>query len=153
MSNSYPPARPEEEPRQDDSQQPPSEFVPERPEESYYLPTNEEELIDSSEEADAGTNKNRGSAILKEVAETLILAILIFFTVRGAVQNFKVEGSSMEPSLHNNQYLLVNKLSYTSLDPGQMVDFVLRIPTAAAARLGLGEEEHEITPITTAPED
>jgi signal peptidase I len=49
---------------------------------------------------------------LREVLETVVLAAAIFLLVRGAVQNFRVEGSSMDPSLDNGQYLLVNKAVY-----------------------------------------
>jgi signal peptidase I len=36
--------------------------------------------------------------------------------VRGVAQNFRVEGPSMEPGLHNGQYLLVNKAVYFKLN-------------------------------------
>lgn len=49
---------------------------------------------------------------LREALETVVLAAAIFLLVRGAVQNFRVEGSSMDPSLDNGQYLLVNKAVY-----------------------------------------
>lgn len=49
---------------------------------------------------------------VREVLETVVLAAAIFLLVRGAVQNFRVEGSSMDPSLDNGQYLLVNKAVY-----------------------------------------
>lgn len=51
-----------------------------------------------------------------EIAQTLLLALLIFTGVRAVVQNFKVEGSSMEPNLHSGQYLLVNKVTYWGLN-------------------------------------
>ncbi len=54
--------------------------------------------------------------VVKEMLETAIFILLIFFIVRGIVQNFKIEGSSMEPSLHNGQYILVNKLIYFHFD-------------------------------------
>jgi hypothetical protein len=44
-----------------------------------------------------------------ELTQTLVLAVLIFLAVRAMAQNFRVEGASMEPGLHNGQYLLVNK--------------------------------------------
>lgn len=51
-----------------------------------------------------------------ELIQTLVLAALIFLMVRGVAQNFRVEGPSMEPGLHNGQYLLVNKAVYFKLD-------------------------------------
>jgi signal peptidase I len=57
-----------------------------------------------------------GRSIAREVVETIILTLLIFVGVRLLVQNFVVEGSSMEPSLHNGQNLLVNKLAYAQWD-------------------------------------
>jgi signal peptidase I len=54
--------------------------------------------------------------VVKELLETAIFILLVFFIVRGIVQNFKIEGSSMEPSLHSNQYILVNKLVYFHFD-------------------------------------
>lgn len=54
---------------------------------------------------------------LREIFETILLTLLIFLLVRSVVQNFKVEGSSMEPNLHTGQYLLVNKLAYLQMDP------------------------------------
>ena len=53
---------------------------------------------------------------LREIAETVLLTLVIFLAVRAVVQNFKVEGSSMEPNLHSGQYLLVNKAVYFNLD-------------------------------------
>lgn len=64
-----------------------------------------------------------------EIVETIILAAVIFFLVRSAVQTFRVEGRSMEPTLYTGQRLLVNKAAYWSFDasvvlrylPGQSV--------------------------------
>jgi signal peptidase I len=53
---------------------------------------------------------------VREVAETLILAALIFLAVRASFQNFRVEGHSMDPSLADGEYLIVNKLTYAQID-------------------------------------
>ncbi|NJL34941.1 MAG: signal peptidase I [Chloroflexaceae bacterium] len=55
-------------------------------------------------------------AAVKEVLETAIYILLVFVLVRSVVQNFKIEGSSMEPNLHSGQYILVNKLVYFHFD-------------------------------------
>jgi len=54
--------------------------------------------------------------LIRELVETCLLALLIFLAVRSTVQNFKVEGESMLPSLQNGQYIIVNKLAYAQLD-------------------------------------
>jgi len=53
--------------------------------------------------------------LAREFVETFVLALLIFLVVRAALQNYSVEGSSMEPVLHNGQYLIVNKAIYTRI--------------------------------------
>jgi len=59
----------------------------------------------------------------------IILIIFIFLAVYGfmqfSLQSFKVEGLSMEPSYHNGQYLVVDKVSYRIGSPhrGQVVVF------------------------------
>lgn len=68
-------------------------------------------------------------AILREIAETVILALAIFLILRTVfIQNFRVEGSSMEPNFHNGQFLLVNKLSYRLGDPKRGDVIVFRYP-------------------------
>ena len=58
----------------------------------------------------------RWAVTVREVVETLLLALLIFLAVRASFQNFRVEGASMVPSLEDGEYLIVNKLSYAQLD-------------------------------------
>ena len=59
---------------------------------------------------------SRWLVTFREVAETLLLAALIFLAVRASFQNFKVEGHSMDPSLSDGEYLIVNKLTYAQID-------------------------------------
>lgn len=56
------------------------------------------------------------SVTVREVAETLLLAVLIFLAVRASMQNFRVEGESMEPSMDSGEFLIVNKLAYVEID-------------------------------------
>jgi signal peptidase I len=58
------------------------------------------------------------SVTVRELAETLLLAVLIFLAVRASMQNFRVEGQSMQPSLDDGEYLIVNKLTYSQIDLG-----------------------------------
>ena len=52
----------------------------------------------------------------------MLLAALIFFGVRLLVLNFKVDGSSMQPNLLNNELLLVNRNAYEDIDLNQWLN-------------------------------
>lgn len=54
--------------------------------------------------------------LLIEILQTVLLTLIIFAGVRSVVQNFKVDGASMEPTLHTGQYLLINKVAYLRLE-------------------------------------
>lgn len=54
-------------------------------------------------------------SILREVGETVILTLIIFFLIQTVVRNFRVVGTSMVNNLHNGQYLIIDKLSYNPL--------------------------------------
>ncbi|MBC8163391.1 MAG: signal peptidase I [Roseiflexaceae bacterium] len=58
----------------------------------------------------------RVRSIVRELFETAIFVLLVFLIVRGVVQNFKIEGQSMEPTLQTGQYILVNKIGYFHFD-------------------------------------
>lgn len=57
---------------------------------------------------------------LRDVLETVILALIVFLLAREAVQNFQVEGSSMEITLSDSQFVLVNKLAYRAIEIGPL---------------------------------
>jgi len=69
-------------------------------------------LVETPQEASA-------LGVLREAVETILLTLLIFFLIRNVVQNFRVEGSSMEPNFHNRQFLIVNRFAYC---PGLHLD-------------------------------
>lgn len=70
----------------------------------------------------------RNSNILLEIAETVLLALLIFFVTRLVVQNFRVDGGSMLPALEDSEFLLVNKLAYVASNPERGDVLVFRSP-------------------------
>ena len=64
-------------------------------------------------EAHKGYNDTRTMRELaRELIETAILALLIFLALQFSIQNFRVQGSSMEPTLWEGQYIIVNRLTY-----------------------------------------
>lgn len=66
--------------------------------------------------------------LVREVIETLVLTVLMFLIIRFAVQNFNIDGTSMEPSLHNNELILVDKWSYLFHPPQRGDVIVFKAP-------------------------
>ena len=66
-----------------------------------------------------------GKSLLREIIETILLTVIIYLSVNFATGRFRIEGSSMEPSMHQNQYVLVDKISYKLGNPkrGDVVVF------------------------------
>ncbi len=64
--------------------------------------------------------------LVREVIETLVLTVLMFLVIRLAVQNFNVQGMSMEPNLHDKELILVDKWSYLFHAPnhGDVIVFI-----------------------------
>jgi signal peptidase I len=55
--------------------------------------------------------------LIRELIETIAFTLLIFLVIRFAAQSFRVDGASMEPGLHTDEYVLVNKVAYLFHDP------------------------------------
>jgi signal peptidase I len=52
----------------------------------------------------------------RELLQTLIIMGILFAGTRTLVQNFRVDGPSMQPTLHSGEFLWVNKVTYLSLN-------------------------------------
>ena len=50
--------------------------------------------------------------VVREIVETLLLTFFIFWLVNSFVGRYRIDGSSMNPTLANGQYLLINNFSY-----------------------------------------
>ena len=73
-----------------------------RSETTETLPIDEEDLSTGS----------RTRRFLRDVLETLVLAVLLFIVINAVSARIRVDGSSMVPSLHNGQFVMVNRLAY-----------------------------------------
>ncbi|MBV7336872.1 signal peptidase I [Chloroflexi bacterium TSY] len=79
-------------------------------------------LKDSSVGAENEENKEQAPSawmMLREVTETIVLALIIFLLMRQVVQNYRIESQSMEPNFSEGQFILVNKLSYILGEPNR----------------------------------
>lgn len=80
---------------------------------------------DAQEQAPANWDTIKG--VVREVLETVVFTLVIFLLIQTVVRNFRVVGNSMEPNLHNGQYLVIDKVSYRIGDP-QRGDVVVFAP-------------------------
>ena len=62
--------------------------------------------------------------ILRELLEAAVLAVVVFFVIQISVQNFRVEGHSMQPTLDGGEFLMVNKVSYLTIDMKRLARLV-----------------------------
>jgi len=68
--------------------------------------------------------------LLREIVETILLTVVIYAVVNFATGRFRVEGTSMEPSVHPGQYVLVDKVSYRLGRPQRGDVIVFNYPLA-----------------------
>ena len=55
-------------------------------------------------------------ALVRELAEAFIMALVVFVLLQFAIQNYRVEGASMVPTISAGEYVTVNKLAYLEVD-------------------------------------
>ena len=55
------------------------------------------------------------SKIVRELLTTAVISFLVFHAIHHSIENFRVDGDSMQPSLVNGQHLIANKLIYSHL--------------------------------------
>jgi signal peptidase I len=65
------------------------------------------------------------SSLFREIVETLLLTVVIFVLVNTVTGRFRIDGSSMEPNLHDGEYVIVNRIIYRlhSLERGDVIVF------------------------------
>ncbi|RPI87859.1 MAG: signal peptidase I [Chloroflexi bacterium] len=72
--------------------------------------------------------KPRLLSLFSEVFETLLIALILFLAINAVTARIRVDGSSMEPSLHHNELIMVNRLAYKLGEPALADVVVFRFP-------------------------
>jgi signal peptidase I len=90
-----------------------------------------------------------GRSLLREILETILLTVIIFLVLNATTGRFQVRGSSMEPTLHDGQYMIISKLIYWIHPPERGDVIVFRPPNNPnddyiKRIVGLPEEQVEI---------
>ena len=80
------------------------------------------------------TKKESAKSFLKDLIKDIIIALVVVLIVTTCIKPTIVSGESMDDTLHNGNYLIVNKLAYKLGEParGDIIVF------------DSGDEEHEL---------
>ena len=99
--------------------------------------------------------ENAVRKLLRDVLETVAIAVILFFAVQTVVQNYVVTGGSMEPTITDQQFILVNKAVYLSIDPDALDEFLpfIDFPDGPAVPLFHEPERGEIIVLHSPADD
>src|SRR5215469_14466274 len=80
----------------------------------------------------AANVSEKSTHLIRELIETVALTVIIFLVIRFAAQSFRVDGASMEPGLHTDEFVLVDKVSYLFQSPkrGDVIVFHYPLDTS-----------------------
>ncbi len=63
-----------------------------------------------------------------DIVETLLFSLLLFAAINALTARIRVDGMSMEPTLHSGEFVIVNRLAYRWADPKPGDIIVFRFP-------------------------
>jgi signal peptidase I len=84
-----------------------------------------ENIPESSELSAGRTSLKR---ITLDILETLVISALLFLAINAVSARIRVDGFSMEPSLHSGEFVIVNKLAYINGSPKRGDVIVFHFP-------------------------
>jgi signal peptidase I len=73
----------------------------------------------TTEVAPAEPRRSAVWTVLAEILQTILIAVLLFLAVNLVTARIRVEGNSMEPSLHDREMVVVNRLAYRWSEPAR----------------------------------
>ena len=76
--------------------------------------------------------------VFREILDAVVLSLVVFLLIQTSIQNFKVEGASMYPTLESGQYLIVNKLAYANVDLARLSKLI------PVWRINSGDNDHNV---------
>ena len=74
-------------------------------------------VVEISEQEDTRKQGSGFWRFMLDVLETIILSVLLFLAINTVSARIRVDGFSMEPTLMNGEFVIVNKLAYQFSDP------------------------------------
>jgi signal peptidase I len=67
--------------------------------------------------------------MLRDLIETMVLVAVAFLVVNALIGRFRIEQVSMQPNLHEGEYVIVDKVSYAFRQPARGEIVVLKNPS------------------------
>lgn len=93
--------------------------------EGLHSPPEELAALDEAESSSSEAQHKEGlMRFVFDVLETLVISLILFAAVNLVSARIRVEGFSMEPTFHNGELVIVNKLAYR-FSPPQRGDVVI----------------------------
>lgn len=85
-----------------------------------------------SDRTEAANVSEKSTHLIRELIETIALTLIIFLVIRFAAQSFRVDGASMQPGLHTDEFVIVDKMSYLFQSPqrGDVIVFHYPLDTS-----------------------
>jgi signal peptidase I len=91
--------------------------------------TFESQPLDTGQEPAAEQKRGLGFwRFLLDIVETIVLSAILFLGINAISARIRVDGFSMEPTLHNGEFVIVNKLAYKIGGPNHGDVIVFRYP-------------------------
>jgi signal peptidase I len=73
-------------------------------------------------------NRTGFKRVLLDILETLFISAALFLAINAVSARIRVDGFSMEPSMHSGEFVIVNKLAYRFGSPERGDVIVFRFP-------------------------
>ncbi|MBN2551033.1 MAG: signal peptidase I [Anaerolineales bacterium] len=86
------------------------------------------EQLPDQESIPPGSKKNQLKQFLLELLQTVILSVIIFLVIDAVSSRIRVQSISMQPTLYEKDFVLVNKLAYRFGQPKRGDVIVFRVP-------------------------
>jgi signal peptidase I len=67
--------------------------------------------------------------MLRDLIETMVLVAIAFLVINALIGRFRIEQVSMQPNLHEGEYVIVDKISYAFRQPERGEIIVLKNPS------------------------
>lgn len=88
-----------------------------------------EQALDSViDQSEPDTYRQPTELVVREIIETLLLTFFIFWLVHSLIGRYRIDGSSMNPTLLDGEYLIINNVTYVLDEPEQGDIVVFRHP-------------------------